>query len=205
MRHGKRWWQGGIPGHQRWIQKAGQNELRRRLCAGYLHAAGSSVVYQGAWVHTRLGHCTLQQRKTVSAKTTCDTAIHNSSVKKMWTINHVKLKYRRRKLGMVCYSGWVQILSGGSTTVVSMVRRAYSYFLSLNCSFSDVWMTWPCNPLFSPGFIQVNVFLIRYVTDGTVAILMSALFFCIPSNLPRCCGKSRDGRSTGTFLIIFYV
>lgn len=204
MRHEKRWWQGGIPGHQRWIQKAGQNELRRRLCAGYLHAAGSSVVYQGAWVHTRLGHCTLQQRKTVSAKTTCCTAIHNSSVKTMWTINHVKLKYRRRKLGMVCYLGWVQILSGGSTTLVSMVRHVCIYFYLWIVHFQA--SEWP-DPviLFSPGFIQVNVFLIRYVTDGTVAILMSTLFFCIPSNLPRCCGKSRDGRSTGTFLIIFYV
>lgn len=46
-------------------------------------------------------------------------------------------------------------------------------------------------------------FPIRYVTDGTVAIFMSALFFCIPSNLPRCCGKSRDGMSACMVLIIF--
>ncbi|XP_074498029.1 solute carrier family 13 member 2-like isoform X1 [Sebastes fasciatus] len=49
-----------------------------------------------------------------------------------------------------------------------------------------------------PGFIPgwATVFFNKdkpYVTDGTVAILMSALFFCIPSNLPGCCGKSEDG------------
>ncbi|KAK5868573.1 hypothetical protein PBY51_009573 [Eleginops maclovinus] len=48
-----------------------------------------------------------------------------------------------------------------------------------------------------PGFIPGWATLLfnkdkPYVTDGTVAILMSALFFCIPSKLPLCCGKSED-------------
>ncbi|XP_033953552.1 solute carrier family 13 member 2-like isoform X3 [Pseudochaenichthys georgianus] len=52
-----------------------------------------------------------------------------------------------------------------------------------------------------PGFIPGWATLLfnkdkTYVTDGTVAILMSALFFCIPSKLPRCCGRSEDGASS---------
>lgn len=51
--------------------------------------------------------------------------------------------------------------------------------------------------------MNLRVFLISYVTDGTVAILMSSLFFCIPSNLPRCCGRSGDGTSASLPLIAF--
>ncbi|KAM9358967.1 solute carrier family 13 member 2-like [Symphorus nematophorus] len=55
-----------------------------------------------------------------------------------------------------------------------------------------LWFT--REPGFIPGWATVLFNKDRpYVTDGTVAILMSALFFCIPSNLPRCWGKSKDG------------
>ncbi|XP_022604165.1 solute carrier family 13 member 2-like [Seriola dumerili] len=58
-----------------------------------------------------------------------------------------------------------------------------------------LWFT--REPGFIPGWATVLFNKEKpYVTDGTVAILMSALFFCIPSNLPRCCGKSRDGAPT---------
>ncbi|XP_023279829.1 solute carrier family 13 member 2-like isoform X1 [Seriola lalandi dorsalis] len=58
-----------------------------------------------------------------------------------------------------------------------------------------LWFT--REPGFIPGWATVLFNKDKpYVTDGTVAILMSALFFCIPSNLPRCCGKSRDGAPT---------
>ncbi|XP_062275313.1 solute carrier family 13 member 2-like [Scomber scombrus] len=56
-----------------------------------------------------------------------------------------------------------------------------------------LWFT--REPGFIPGWATVLFNKDKtYVTDGTVAILMSALFFCIPSNLPRCCKKSEDGR-----------
>ncbi|XP_070826646.1 solute carrier family 13 member 2-like isoform X2 [Chaetodon trifascialis] len=60
-----------------------------------------------------------------------------------------------------------------------------------------LWFT--REPGFIPGWATVlfNKDKPKYVTDGTVAILMSSLFFCIPSNLPRCCGKSKYGRSAG--------
>ncbi|XP_070685076.1 solute carrier family 13 member 2-like [Pempheris klunzingeri] len=55
-----------------------------------------------------------------------------------------------------------------------------------------LWFT--REPGFIPGWATVLFNKDKtYVTDGTVAILMSALFFCIPSNLPRCFGKSKDG------------
>uniref|UniRef100_A0A8C7FIU1 Solute carrier family 13 member 2 n=1 Tax=Oncorhynchus kisutch TaxID=8019 RepID=A0A8C7FIU1_ONCKI len=49
-----------------------------------------------------------------------------------------------------------------------------------------LWFT--REPGFMPGWATV------YVTDGTVAILMSTLFFMIPSQLPRCGGYSEDGK-----------
>uniref|UniRef100_A0A3Q1C0V8 Solute carrier family 13 member 2 n=1 Tax=Amphiprion ocellaris TaxID=80972 RepID=A0A3Q1C0V8_AMPOC len=55
-----------------------------------------------------------------------------------------------------------------------------------------MWFT--REPGFIPGWATVLFNKDKpYVTDGTVAILMSSLFFCIPSNLPRCFGKSKDG------------
>ncbi|XP_049432406.1 solute carrier family 13 member 2-like [Epinephelus fuscoguttatus] len=55
-----------------------------------------------------------------------------------------------------------------------------------------LWFT--REPGFIPGWATVLFNKDKpYVTDGTVAILMSALFFCIPSNLPRCWGNSEDG------------
>uniref|UniRef100_UPI0037E986DC solute carrier family 13 member 2-like n=1 Tax=Semicossyphus pulcher TaxID=241346 RepID=UPI0037E986DC len=55
-----------------------------------------------------------------------------------------------------------------------------------------MWFT--REPGFIPGWATVLFNKEKtYVTDGTVAIFMSSLFFCIPSNLPRCCGKSEDG------------
>ncbi|XP_075905795.1 solute carrier family 13 member 2-like isoform X2 [Nelusetta ayraudi] len=57
-----------------------------------------------------------------------------------------------------------------------------------------LWFT--REPGFIPGWASVLFNKDKsYVTDGTVAILMSSLFFCIPSNLPRCCGRCRDGAS----------
>ncbi|XP_077422080.1 solute carrier family 13 member 2-like [Vanacampus margaritifer] len=54
-----------------------------------------------------------------------------------------------------------------------------------------LWFT--REPGFIPGWATVlfnqNK---KYVTDGTVAILMSALFFCIPSKFPRCGRTSED-------------
>ncbi|XP_031652824.1 solute carrier family 13 member 2-like isoform X4 [Oncorhynchus kisutch] len=61
-----------------------------------------------------------------------------------------------------------------------------------------LWFT--REPGFMPGWATVlfnkdRPFLCpRYVTDGTVAILMSTLFFMIPSQLPRCGGYSEDGK-----------
>ncbi|XP_044210027.1 solute carrier family 13 member 2-like [Thunnus albacares] len=55
-----------------------------------------------------------------------------------------------------------------------------------------LWFT--REPGFIPGWATVLFNKDKpYVTDGTVAILMSTLFFCIPSNFPRCCRKSEDG------------
>ncbi|XP_040040214.2 solute carrier family 13 member 2 [Gasterosteus aculeatus] len=57
-----------------------------------------------------------------------------------------------------------------------------------------LWFT--REPGFIPGWATVLFNKEKtYVTDGTVAILMSSLFFCIPSKLPRCCGRSEDGAS----------
>ncbi|XP_010734097.3 solute carrier family 13 member 2 isoform X1 [Larimichthys crocea] len=54
-----------------------------------------------------------------------------------------------------------------------------------------LWFT--REPGFIPGWATVLFNKDKtYVTDGTVAILMSTLFFCIPSNLPRC-RTSSDG------------
>ncbi|XP_036975984.1 solute carrier family 13 member 2-like isoform X1 [Acanthopagrus latus] len=55
-----------------------------------------------------------------------------------------------------------------------------------------LWFT--REPGFIPGWATVLFNKDKtYVTDGTVAIFMSALFFCIPSKLPGCCGESSDG------------
>ncbi|XP_068440312.1 solute carrier family 13 member 2-like isoform X2 [Clinocottus analis] len=55
-----------------------------------------------------------------------------------------------------------------------------------------LWFT--REPGFIPGWATVLFNKDKsYVTDGTVAILMSSLFFCIPSKWPRSCGKSEDG------------
>uniref|UniRef100_A0A3B5B5S9 Solute carrier family 13 member 2-like n=1 Tax=Stegastes partitus TaxID=144197 RepID=A0A3B5B5S9_9TELE len=55
-----------------------------------------------------------------------------------------------------------------------------------------MWFT--REPGFIPGWATVLFNKDKpYVTDGTVAILMSSLFFCVPSNLPRCFWKSKDG------------
>uniref|UniRef100_A0A4W5LL07 Solute carrier family 13 member 2 n=1 Tax=Hucho hucho TaxID=62062 RepID=A0A4W5LL07_9TELE len=56
-----------------------------------------------------------------------------------------------------------------------------------------LWFT--REPGFMPGWATVLFNKDRpYVTDGTVAILMSTLFFVIPSQLPRCGGYSEDGK-----------
>uniref|UniRef100_A0A674ECP5 Solute carrier family 13 member 2 n=1 Tax=Salmo trutta TaxID=8032 RepID=A0A674ECP5_SALTR len=56
-----------------------------------------------------------------------------------------------------------------------------------------LWFT--REPGFMPGWATVLFNKDRpYVTDGTVAILMSTLFFMIPSQLPRCGGYSEDGK-----------
>uniref|UniRef100_A0A8C2Z2H8 Solute carrier family 13 member 2 n=1 Tax=Cyclopterus lumpus TaxID=8103 RepID=A0A8C2Z2H8_CYCLU len=55
-----------------------------------------------------------------------------------------------------------------------------------------LWFT--REPGFIPGWATVLFNKEKtYVTDGTVAILMSSLFFCIPSKWPRCGGTSEDG------------
>ncbi|XP_074536333.1 solute carrier family 13 member 2-like [Halichoeres trimaculatus] len=55
-----------------------------------------------------------------------------------------------------------------------------------------LWFT--REPGFIPGWATVLFNKEKtYVTDGTVAILMSSLLFCIPSKLPRCSGESKDG------------
>nr|XP_020495035.1 solute carrier family 13 member 2-like [Labrus bergylta] len=57
-----------------------------------------------------------------------------------------------------------------------------------------LWFT--RDPGFMPGWATVLFNKEKtYVTDGTVAILMSSLFFCIPSKLPSCSRKSEDGAS----------
>ncbi|XP_055081834.1 solute carrier family 13 member 2-like isoform X2 [Periophthalmus magnuspinnatus] len=57
-----------------------------------------------------------------------------------------------------------------------------------------LWFT--RDPGFIPGWATVLFNQQKkYVTDGTVAILMSSLFFCIPSSLPPCCCGSSDGAS----------
>ncbi|XP_041664797.1 solute carrier family 13 member 2-like [Cheilinus undulatus] len=57
-----------------------------------------------------------------------------------------------------------------------------------------LWFT--REPGFMPGWATVLFNKEKtYVTDGTVAILMSSLFFCIPSKLPRCLGGSADETS----------
>lgn len=57
-----------------------------------------------------------------------------------------------------------------------------------------LWFT--RDPGFIPGWATVlfNQHK-KYVTDGTVAILMSSLFFCIPSSLPSCFCRSSNGAS----------
>ncbi|XP_014018179.1 solute carrier family 13 member 2 isoform X2 [Salmo salar] len=56
-----------------------------------------------------------------------------------------------------------------------------------------LWFT--REPGFMPGWATVLFNKDRlYVTDGTVAMLMSTLFFLIPSQLPRCGGYSENGK-----------
>ncbi|XP_038817711.1 solute carrier family 13 member 2-like [Salvelinus namaycush] len=56
-----------------------------------------------------------------------------------------------------------------------------------------LWFT--TEPGFMPGWAAVLFNKDKpYVTDGTVAMLMSTLFFVIPSQLPRCGGYSEDGK-----------
>ncbi|KAK6295890.1 hypothetical protein J4Q44_G00336030 [Coregonus suidteri] len=56
-----------------------------------------------------------------------------------------------------------------------------------------LWFT--REPGFMPGWATVLFNKDKpYVTDGTVAILMSTLFFVIPSQIPRCGGYSEDGK-----------
>uniref|UniRef100_A0A4W5NSE7 Solute carrier family 13 member 2 n=1 Tax=Hucho hucho TaxID=62062 RepID=A0A4W5NSE7_9TELE len=56
-----------------------------------------------------------------------------------------------------------------------------------------LWFT--REPGFMPGWATVLFNKDKpYVTDGTVAMLMSTLFFVIPSQLPRCGGYSEDGK-----------
>ncbi|XP_029372807.1 solute carrier family 13 member 2-like isoform X2 [Echeneis naucrates] len=49
-----------------------------------------------------------------------------------------------------------------------------------------MWFT--REPGFIPGWATMScvLFVNRYVTDGTVAMFMSSLLFCIPSTFPRC-------------------
>ncbi|XP_072318717.1 solute carrier family 13 member 2-like isoform X2 [Eucyclogobius newberryi] len=57
-----------------------------------------------------------------------------------------------------------------------------------------LWFT--RDPGFIPGWATVLFNQEKkYVTDGTVAILMSSLFFCIPSSLPSSCCGSSNGAS----------
>ncbi|XP_056139198.1 solute carrier family 13 member 2-like [Lampris incognitus] len=57
-----------------------------------------------------------------------------------------------------------------------------------------LWFT--REPGFMPGWATVLFNKNKpYVTDGTVAVAMSALFFCIPSKLPWSRGTSEDGES----------
>uniref|UniRef100_A0A673ZYK6 Solute carrier family 13 member 2 n=1 Tax=Salmo trutta TaxID=8032 RepID=A0A673ZYK6_SALTR len=56
-----------------------------------------------------------------------------------------------------------------------------------------LWFT--REPGFMPGWATVLFNKDKlYVTDGTVAMLMSTLFFLIPSQLPRCGGYSENGK-----------
>ncbi|CAL8351168.1 unnamed protein product [Lota lota] len=57
-----------------------------------------------------------------------------------------------------------------------------------------LWFT--REPGFMPGW-AIKLFNKEksYVTDGTVAIFMSSLFFCIPSELPRFSGKHTNGKA----------
>ncbi|XP_042342678.1 solute carrier family 13 member 2-like isoform X2 [Plectropomus leopardus] len=69
---------------------------------------------------------------------------------------------------------------------------AESCVLIIFTSLVLLWFT--REPGFIPGWATVLFNKDQpFVTDGTVAILMSALLFCIPSHLPRCCGRSEDG------------
>ncbi|XP_056297111.1 solute carrier family 13 member 2-like isoform X2 [Pseudoliparis swirei] len=55
-----------------------------------------------------------------------------------------------------------------------------------------LWFT--REPGFIPGWATVLFNKDKtYVTDGTVAILMSSLFFCIPSKWPRCGATNKNG------------
>ncbi|XP_029922914.1 solute carrier family 13 member 2-like [Myripristis murdjan] len=55
-----------------------------------------------------------------------------------------------------------------------------------------LWFT--REPSFIPGWATALNKDKPYVTDGTVAILLSVLLFCIPSRIPRCRGTSEDGQ-----------
>ncbi|CAJ1065569.1 solute carrier family 13 member 2-like [Xyrichtys novacula] len=58
-----------------------------------------------------------------------------------------------------------------------------------------LWFT--REPGFIPGWATVLFNQEKpFVTDGTVAILMSSLLFCIPSKLPCCSRRSEDGTSS---------
>ncbi|KAL2096144.1 hypothetical protein ACEWY4_008292 [Coilia grayii] len=63
-----------------------------------------------------------------------------------------------------------------------------------------LWFT--REPGFMPGWATVLFNQEKeYVTDGTVAIFMSTLFFVIPSEMPRCfCLRGRSGDMTGMML-----
>uniref|UniRef100_A0A8C5H1F5 Solute carrier family 13 member 2 n=1 Tax=Gouania willdenowi TaxID=441366 RepID=A0A8C5H1F5_GOUWI len=61
-----------------------------------------------------------------------------------------------------------------------------------------LWFT--REPGFIPGWATVLFNKeTTFVTDGTVAILMSSLFFCIPSKMPRFCGNSKSEPSEEFF------
>ncbi|XP_029964851.1 solute carrier family 13 member 2 isoform X1 [Salarias fasciatus] len=60
-----------------------------------------------------------------------------------------------------------------------------------------LWFT--REPGFIPGWATVLFNKDKeFVTDGTVAILMSSLFFCIPSKFPTCRGSADDGGSANS-------